>query len=136
MKLDNKISFEEWERLFITGKTKAVYLSLLTFIIYAITILYSRTLLFYFIVAEVGAFASFGVLVDLVSHLFNDGWNSEMSQKEWKRRFLSGRTHDSYGIIIQIGCSLVDIWRYPIAIVSLFFLLPELYMVYTHRFHH
>ncbi|MCL5803274.1 MAG: hypothetical protein ACYDCP_03075 [Thermoplasmataceae archaeon] len=130
------VNFREWKHFFITGKTKGVYLALLAFAVFAILILYNRENLFFFTVIQVGSFASFGVLVDLISHLFNDRYQSGIPFDQWVRRFKSGRTHDIYGIIVQIVASAIDLVEFHLAFVLWILLLPEAYMIVKARFYH
>jgi|GEM_PF-2279257 hypothetical protein len=130
------VNFSQWGHLFITGKTKGVYLALLSFLVFVFLILYNRENLFFFIVIEVGSFASFGVLVDLVSHLFSDRYMTDMTFEQWVQRFKGGRTHDVYGILIQIFASAIDFIRFHFAFI-LWILLPmELYYIVKARFYH
>ncbi|MCI2413394.1 hypothetical protein [Cuniculiplasma divulgatum] len=130
------ISFKKWEGLFVRGKTSATYLAVISFSLFDIAILYSRLFLFYFIISEIGAFTAFGVLVDYVSHLFNDEWESPVSREEWISRFKHGRTHDTYGLIIEMSCFFILGFRFPLLTGSIIFLIPQIYIVYKLRFYH
>jgi hypothetical protein len=130
------VSFSQWEHLFITGKTKGVYFALLSFILFAILILYSRENLFFFVVVQVGSFASFGVLVDLVSHLFSDKYQTDLTLEQWISRFKGGRTHDVYGIIVQFGASALDFARFHYTFILWILLLLELSYIIKARFYH
>jgi hypothetical protein len=134
--MPSNVSFSQWEHLFMTGKTKGVYFALLSFIIFAILILYSRENLFFFVVVEVGSFASFGVLVDLVSHLFSDRYQNDLTFDQWVQRFKGGRTHDVYGIIVQFGASAIDFVRFHYAFILWIMLLPEMFYIIKARFYH
>ncbi len=130
------ISFKKWERLFMKGKTSATYLAVISFSLFAIAILYSRLFLFYFIISEIGAFTAFGVLVDYVSHLFNDEWESPVNREEWIKRFRHGRTHDTYGLIIEIFCFVLDGIKFHLLIGSIIVIIPQIYIVYKLKFYH
>lgn len=130
------ISFRKWEHLFISGKTKVVYFALLSFTLFALLILESRENLFLFVVIQVGAFASFGVLVDYVSHLLHDGYNSGLTFSEWVEKFKDGRTHDVFGILVQAASALIVAFRFHYSLVLLLLLFPELYFIIKARFYH
>ena len=134
--MPNAIHLREWEHLFLTGKTKGVYLALISFVIFCIMILYSRNFLVEFIGVEVGAFASFGVLVDLVSHVFNDQFESNLTMSEWIFRVKHGRTHDVYGIFVQMGASIFALNRFQYVIILWVALTLELYYIARSRFYH
>ena len=134
--MTNVSNLREWEHLFLTGRTKGVYLTLISFVIYCILILYNRQLLLDFIGVEVGAFASFGVLVDLVSHLFTDIYESNLTTAQWILRIRHGRTHDVYGIIVQAVASVFALNR-PIYVIILWISLAlEFYYIAKSRFYH
>ena len=130
------ISFREWEKLFMRGKTSATYLAVISFALFAVAILYSRIFLFYFIISEIGAFTAFGVLVDYVSHLFNDEWKSPVDREGWIQQFKNGRTHDTYGLIIQIACFTICGFKFPLASAAILSLIPQIYIVYKLKFYH
>ena len=131
-----KISFKTWEKLFIRGKTKGTYLAVISFALFATEILYTRLFLFYFIVSEIGAFTAFGVLVDFVSHLFNDQWKSPVTKKGWIKRFTHGRTHDFYGLIIEVLCFAIDGVKFPLSLAAILFVAPQFYLFYNLKFYH
>ncbi|MCL4314874.1 MAG: hypothetical protein M1454_04025 [Candidatus Thermoplasmatota archaeon] len=130
------IHLREWGHLFLTGKTKGVYLALISFVIFCILILYNRKFLVDFIGVEVGAFASFGVLVDLVSHLFSDQFESNLNMSEWIFRVRHGRTHDVYGIFVQVGASFFALNRFQYVIILWVVLALEFYYIARSRFYH
>ena len=134
--MTNVSNLREWEHLFLTGRTKGVYMALISFVIYCIVILYNREFLLDFIGVEVGAFASFGVLVDLVSHLFTDIYESNLTTAQWIQRIRHGRTHDVYGIIVQAVASVFALNR-PIYVIILWISLAlEFYYIAKSRFYH
>jgi hypothetical protein len=130
------ISFRQWWRLFTTGRTKGVYLALISFAIYSSLILYNRLVLFSFILNEIGLLTSFGVLVDLVSHLFSDSYKTDISSAEWLTKFKGARTHDAYGIIIQLFCSSLDMEHLYLLFILWISLLIEFYFIYRSKFYH
>jgi hypothetical protein len=130
------VNFTEWKHLVITGRTKGVYLALLSFVIFAVMILYNRDNLFLFVSVQVGSFASFGVLVDLVSHLFNDRYQTDLTLDQWITKFKGGRTHDAYGIIVQLAASVIDFVKFHYVFILWILLLPELYFIIRARFYH
>jgi hypothetical protein len=130
------VNFRQWWRLFITGRTKGVYLALISFAIYSFLILYNRLILFSFIFNEIGLLTSFGVLVDLVSHLFSDSYKTDISSSEWLERFKRGRTHDAYGIIIQLVCSSFDLEQLHLLFILWISLVIEFYFIYKSKFYH
>ena len=130
------VNFRQWEHLFLEGKTKGVYCALLSFSVFVFLILYNRENFFFFVVIQVGSFASFGVLVDLVSHLFSDRYLTDMTLDQWIQRFKSGRTHDAYGIIVQFIASAVDFIKFHYAFILWILLLLELYYIIKTRFYH
>jgi hypothetical protein len=134
--MPNVTNLRDWERLFLAGKTKGVYLALLSFVLYCIMILYNRKFLLDFIGVEIGAFASFGVLVDLVSHLFSDLYRSDLTTNQWIYRIRHGRTHDVYGIIVQFVASIFALNRYIYVIVLWIILALEFYYIAKSRFYH
>lgn len=130
------VSFKEWQRLFLRGETLGIYFSLLSFAVFSVFVLYNRLPIFNFLVNEVALLTSFGVLVDLVSHLFSNTYNGGITLQEWIERFKKGRTHDVYGIIIQFGCSLFDL-RFPYLIIVLWVSLAiTAYLIIRSRFYH
>ena len=131
-----KVSFKEWQHLLLTGKTKAVYFALLSFAVFVVLILYNRNDLLNFIGVEVGSFASFGVLVDFVSHLLYDNYQSGLTLDEWISRIRHGRTHDVYGLIVQAGSSAFALREFPLAILLWITLLLEFYYIRKARFYH
>ena len=130
------VSVRQWWKLFLTGRTKGVYLALISFIIYTILILYNRLDLFHFVLNEIGLLASVGVLVDLVSHLFNDSYKTDISKEEWIARFKKGRTHDAYGIVIQVAGSAFDTEQLHLLYILWIALILEFYLVFRSRFYH
>ena len=130
------VSVRQWWKLFLTGRTKGVYLALISFIIYTILILYNRLDLFHFVLTEIGLLASVGVLVDLVSHLFNDAYKTDISKEEWIARFKKGRTHDAYGIVIQVIGSAFDIGQLHLLYILWIALILEFYLIFRSRFYH
>ena len=130
------ITFKQWQRQFLRGGTAGIYLSLISFAIFAVMVLYSRFSLLNFLVNEVALLTSFGVLVDLVSHLFNNRYRTDITLKEWFSRFKGGRTHDAYGIIIQFGCSFFD--SKLIALIPLLWiaLAGTMFLIVRARFYH
>ncbi|WP_393972184.1 hypothetical protein OXIME_000800 [Oxyplasma meridianum] len=134
--MPSNMGFRQWEHLFITGKTKGVYFAFFSFLLFIFLILYNREDLFFFVVVEVGSFASFGVLVDMVSHLFRDDYLTNITFDQWIERFKGGRTHDAYGIIIQLITSAMDFVKFHLALILWIMLLPELYYIIKARFYH
>ncbi len=134
--MTNVSNLREWEHLFLTGRTKGVYMALISFVIYCIVILYNREFLLDFIGVEVGAFASFGVLVDLVSHLFTDIYESNLTAAQWIYRIRHGRTHDVYGIIVQAVASIFALNRLIYVIILWISLTLEFYYIAKSRFYH
>jgi hypothetical protein len=132
----NISKYSSWQRFFLTGKTKSVYFSFLSFAFFVVLIVFSRSSLLFFIVSEIGGFAGFGVIVDFISHMFNDKWTSTINRTEWKIKFKTGRTHDAYGILVEVGCILIEIVRFPLASIALFFLIMQLYFVVKLKFYH
>jgi hypothetical protein len=130
------VSVRQWWKLFLTGRTKGVYLALISFIIYTILILYNRLDLFHFVLNEIGLLASVGVLVDLVSHLFNDSYKTDISKEEWIARFKKGRTHDAYGIVIQVVGSAFDMGQLHLLYILWIALILEFYLIFRSRFYH
>ena len=130
------VSVRQWWKLFLTGRTKGVYLALISFIIYTILILYNRLDLFHFVLNEIGLLASVGVLVDLVSHLFNDSYKTDISKEEWIARFEKGRTHDAYGIVIQVVGSAFDMGQLHLLYILWIALILEFYLIFRSRFYH
>ena len=130
------ISFKEWQHLVLIGKTKGVYFALLSFAAFVVLILYNRNILLDFVGIEVGSFASFGVLVDLVSHLFNDNYKSSLSKDEWLSRIRHGRTHDVYGLIVQAGSSAFAYHEIPLAVLLWVAIAFEFYYIMSARFYH
>ena len=130
------ITFKEWQHLVLAGKTKGVYFALLSFATYVVLILYNRNNLLDFIGIEVGSFASFGVLVDLVSHLLYDNYQSGLTMDEWISRIRHGRTHDVYGLIVQAGSSAFALREFPLAVLLWISLLFEFYYIRKARFYH
>ncbi len=130
------LSFREWEHLVITGKTKGVYFALLSFAIFVVLILYNRDSILNFVGIEVGAFSSFGVLVDFVSHLFNDNYNSGLSMDQWVSKVRQGRTHDVYGVMVQACSAVFAYHQIFLAILIWIFIIFEVYYIMKARFYH
>lgn len=130
------ITFKQWQQQFLRGGTVGVYLSIISFAILGLMVLYNRFSLFNFLVNEVAILASFGVLVDLVSHLFYNRYKTEITLNEWFERFKRGRTHDTYGIIIQFGCSLFDFGHIYLLPLLWFGLAGTMFLIIRARFYH
>ena len=133
---DSELNFKTWKKLFVRGKTTAVYLAIINFVIFSVLVLMFRYNLVIFVICDIGDLASFGVLVDFVSHLFNDNWISPADHNGWMNRFASGRTHDTYGLILQISVSAMMCVRMPFILISTPFSLFQLYSVIKLRFFH
>ncbi len=130
------ITFKQWQQQFLRGGTTGIYLSLISFAILAVMVLYSRFSLFNFLVNEVALLTSFGVLVDLVSHLFNNRYRPDITLDEWFIRFKGGRTHDAYGIIIQFGCSFFDFRLIALLPLLWIALAGTMFLIVRARFYH
>lgn len=130
------LSFREWEHLVITGKTKGVYFALLSFALFVVLILYNRSPILNFVGIEIGAFSSFGVLVDLVSHLFNDNYKSGLTKEEWVSRIRHGRTHDVYGLVVQAVSAVFAYRELILSVILWIAIVLELHYIMKARFYH
>lgn len=131
-----KDSWSDWLSLFIHGKTYAIYAQLITFVLFVIVTFQNRSDTLLFGVKFAGSLFSFGLLVDLVSHLFSNLTRSALTNSDFVRLIRSGRTHDLYACFIQLALGIVVSVRQVLFIPSLILDVYVLYLIARARFYH
>jgi hypothetical protein len=129
-------AWSKWMYLFLHGKTYAIYAQLGVFVYFFFETFFVRPRIYPFTVNFIGSLFAFGLLVDLVSHLFNNGTKSDLSKEQFISLFKSGRTHDLYGCIILVGAGVIDIFFNLLSAISIALVLAVTYLIVKARFYH
>ncbi len=110
----------------LKGKTPSIYLLLIAFIILSINIFFTngiRLILLYII-----SVTTIATTTDLVAHLFYDSFVDRISYKTFFKNVIYGRTHDIYGMIINmVSLSILEILN-PVKIITVIIL----YLIYLY----
>lgn len=107
-----KDTWETWiHDYFLKGKTFAVYLLILMIPISIYELFTARTEIIPFILGLALVMTSYGVFTDLVAHLWWSGFKSDVSEKGFWKKVLSGRTHDVYGMWIYLIALVALLWE-------------------------
>jgi hypothetical protein len=129
-------AWSKWMYLFLHGKTYAIYAQLGVFAYFFLQTFFVRNGIYPFTVNFIGSLFAFGLLVDLVSHLFNNGTKSDLSNEQFLDLFKNGRTHDLYGCIILIAAGGIDLLFNLLSTISIALVLAVTYLIVKARFYH
>lgn len=131
-----KDSWSDWLSLVLHGKTYAIYAQLVIFSLFALVTFQDRMDTLLFSIKFAGSLFSFGLLVDLVSHLFSNLTKTALSGSAFIKLIWSGRTHDIYACFIQLGLGVIISIFQVLFIPALVLGVYVLYLIARARFYH
>lgn len=129
-------AWSKWMYLFIHGRTYAIYAQLGVFAYFFFQTFFLRSRFLPFTVNFIGSLFAFGLLVDLVSHLFNNGTKSDLTEEQFINLFKNGRTHDLYGCIILLIAGGIDLFFNFLSAIAIALVLIVTYLIVKARFYH
>jgi hypothetical protein len=128
------LTYTQWKVYLREGKTVALDLAFILFLFSLMLLFLSRLNLIAFFLSLIAVVATYGMFTDFYAHLFWDGYNADITLKQWFQKLKRLRQHDvSALVIINVAIAFVK----PVFLViyvplSLFILY---YLIKT-RFYH
>lgn len=128
------LSYSEWKVYLREGKTIPVDLAFGLALLSLYVLFVSRLEFIDFSLSLIAVIASYGMFTDFYAHLFWDGYDADITLKEWFHKLKRLRQHDVSALVIinaMIGLSdkIMLLVTIPMSLVILYYLVKT-------RFYH